>query len=368
MWCLYKNHCDLVEWWLDHGKNSSVFFGISHSCFSTCLDMRGGMEQSEHLLRQDLHPHLPSHILIGRKKCQTQLAHQDPEHFLESENYLPQKKTESSWAMKTSHETLHTLSSCPAWFQGPFQKPLDSMIKVQATRNQWDSSTGFDHFTWKYSPERSAHYFGGELFVWKNSCSPPWTITFRGLFFPREHVDSFGAFWFKYKPRLFTYSIRLKPRINRSISILRLTSLQSLKKSLTKSLCVSISYFSKSVESTEGWGWNCLVFVVPLHLLLVAVWRIQHRAKPLHRRALGAQKPQHSPGTRWMHYPHMVIPSPHGWFQKKKLRQHLFQGEVCPSAPAIFPSAPKIIFSRRPQMFAADVSNHLPPSTGLPWL
>lgn len=50
-------------------------------------------------------------------------------------------------------------------------------------------------------------------------------------------------------------------------------------------------------------------------------------------------------GVRWMHYPHMVIASPHGWFKKKKLRQHLFQGEVCPSAPAIFLSAPKIIIS-----------------------
>lgn len=116
---------------------------------------------------------------------------------------------------------------------------------------------------------------GNSLFG-KNSCSPPRTITFRGLFFSKGAVVSFGAFWFKYKPRLFTYSNQLKPRINRSISILRLTSLQSLTKFLTKSLCVSISIcsFSKSGLSTETEaGWNCLVlvFVVPLHLLLVLV-------------------------------------------------------------------------------------------------
>ena len=115
---------------------------------------------------------------------------------------------------------------------------------------------------------------------------------FQGSFFSKGAVVSLGAFWFKYKPRLFTYSNRLKPRINRSISILRLTSLQSL----TKSLCVSISYFSKSGLSTESeaeTAWS--LYLLYLYICYLFWWRIQHRAKQLHRRAPGAQKRQHSP-------------------------------------------------------------------------
>ena len=62
--------------------------------------------------------------------------------------------------------------------------PLDSMIKVQATRNQWDSSTGFDgNFTWKYSPERSTHYFGRKFFVWQKFMFPALNHRFQGSFF-----------------------------------------------------------------------------------------------------------------------------------------------------------------------------------------
>jgi len=56
------------------------------------------------------------------------------------------KKTESS----LGHENPHMLSELlPGLVPRSFPKtwPLGSMIKVQATRNQWDSSTGFDHFT-----------------------------------------------------------------------------------------------------------------------------------------------------------------------------------------------------------------------------
>lgn len=148
---------------------------------------------------------------------------------------------------------------------------------------------------------------------------------FQGSFFSKGAVVSFGAFWFKYRPRPFTYSNPTR-----------------------KKRCKDESGWSQ--ESTEAYPyWDSPRF--SLWQLFVCFYVLFFKKCPINGRLRlklpgpctcctstsascfrggSNTEPSHSTeehlerkngsinlGVRWMHYPRMVIPSPHGCFKKK---------------------------------------------------
>lgn len=115
-----------LTWWSGdwtHGKNLISIFGYFPFKFLNLLGYAGRYGTVGTPFASRSSSSSPRHICSWEKNGQTQLAHQDPEHFLESENYLPPKKKQKALGPWKPHMKRFTLSAvCPAWFQGPFQK------------------------------------------------------------------------------------------------------------------------------------------------------------------------------------------------------------------------------------------------------